>query len=223
MTRTCSSTLGDNDYLESPRSFGRTGRGASAGRVAPGCAWAACSGTTTTRPAAGGYELKTLGMPGPYYTRRLGGGEVQLFFLDSNSVSSRQTAWLEQQLSDSTATWKIALFHHPPYTCGGHSGNTQVVRELGAALRAVRRPTRSLGARSQLPALRGAERRHVRRPRRWRRARSTRCAAVRARIRGESAPSYQHGFLYVSATDSQLDVSAVDMRGRTTDHVRLTP
>ena len=27
----------------------------------------------------------------------------------------------------------------------------------------------------------------------------------------------------LSATDSQLDVSAVDMRGRTTDHVRLTP
>ncbi len=44
-----------------------------------------------------------------------------------------------------------------------------------------------------------------------------------ARTRGAVRSLYQHGFLYVSATDSQLDVSAVDMRGRTTDHVRLTP
>jgi hypothetical protein len=33
----------------------------------------------------------------------------------------------------------------------------------------------------------------------------------------------EHGFLYVSATDAKLDVSAVDLRGRVRDHVALTP
>ena len=44
-------------------------------------------------------------------------------------VSATETAWLEQQLSESVATWKIAVFHHPPYTCGGHAGDTRVARE----------------------------------------------------------------------------------------------
>ena len=29
---------------------------------------------------------------------------------------------------DEGGRWKIALFHHPPYTCGGHAGDAGVVR-----------------------------------------------------------------------------------------------
>jgi calcineurin-like phosphoesterase family protein len=215
-------TLGDNDYLSSPSQFWANWQKSFGWTRRSGLRVGGVLGNHDYETARGRYELKTLGMPGPYYTRRLGGGEVQLFFLDSNNVSSRQRAWLEQQLSDSTATWKIALFHHPPYTCGGHSGNTQVVRDwvplferYGVQLvlsghdhnyqRFARRNGVTYvvhgGGAAPLYSLRGCPSSYPRRVR----------------------SLYQHGFLYVSATDSQLDVSAVDMRGRTTDHVRLTP
>ena len=161
-------------------------------------------------------------MPGPYYTRKLGDGEVQLFFLDSNVVSATQTAWLEQQLSESTATWKIALFHHPPYTCGGHAGNLDVARrwvplfedygvqlvlsghdhnyQRFAARNGVTYVVDGGGA-AGLYRMHGCPRSYP--PR------------VRA--------LYQHGFLYVTASDSQLDVFAVDLRGRAIDRFRLTP
>jgi len=35
--------------------------------------------------------------------------------LDATSSWEEQTAWLESQLSGTTATWKIAIFHFPPY------------------------------------------------------------------------------------------------------------
>ena len=44
----------------------------------------------------GRYQFRTLGMPGPYYMRRL--GDAQLFLLNSNAITDRQTAWLEKQL-----------------------------------------------------------------------------------------------------------------------------
>jgi 3',5'-cyclic AMP phosphodiesterase CpdA len=168
----------------------------------------------------GRYELKMLGMPGPYYTRKL--GDVQLFFLDSNAISTRQTRWLEQQLSDSVATWKVALFHHPPYTCGLHSGDADVVRswvrlfetygvqlvlsghdhnyQRFAARNGVTYVVHGGGA-AGLYRLHGCP--------------SSYPPRVRAR--------YEHGFLYVSATEDRLDVSAVDLRGRVSDHFSLTP
>ncbi len=72
----------------------------------------------------GAYELETLGMPRRFYTRRA--GDVQLFLLDSNEITTAQTRWLRRALRASTARWKIAAFHHPPWACGGHSGHDEV-------------------------------------------------------------------------------------------------
>ncbi|MEI6501464.1 MAG: metallophosphoesterase, partial [Armatimonadota bacterium] len=36
--------------------------------------------------------------------------------LDSNLPASSQVPWLEQQLGNSSATWKFVMFHHPLYS-----------------------------------------------------------------------------------------------------------
>jgi calcineurin-like phosphoesterase family protein len=214
--------LGDNDYLESPRLFRANWQRSFGWARRRGLRVGGVLGNHDYEIGRGAYELATLGMPGRYYTRRLGEGEVQLFFLDSNDVTARQTAWLEEQLSDSAATWKIAVFHHPPYTCGGHAGNADVAKrwvplfqDYGVQLVlsghdhnyqrfAARNGVTYVvdgGGGAGLYPLRGCPRSYPR------------------RVRG----LYEHGFLYVTATDGELDVSAVDMRGRTRDHVTLSP
>lgn len=35
--------------------------------------------------------------------------------IDATSSTEAQTEWIEQQLNNSTATWKFAMFHFPPY------------------------------------------------------------------------------------------------------------
>ena len=172
MTRTCSSHSATTTISRARASSGPTGRRLRLGSSRRACGSAECSATTTTRLGRGAYELKTLGMPGRYYTAQARGGRPALLPRLERDHDHGRRGWLEEQLSQSTATWKIALFHHPPYTCGGHSGDTRRRRKLGAALRAVRRPARPLRARPRLPALRGAKRRHVRRPRRRRGCRS---------------------------------------------------
>jgi predicted phosphodiesterase len=118
--------LGDNDYTRSPGRFRENWRKSFGWARRTGLRVAGVLGNHDYEVGRGRYEFRLLGMPGPYYTRRL--GDVQLFFLDSTVPTDRQTAWLEQQLADSTSTWKLAVLHHPPYTCGGHSGDGFVQR-----------------------------------------------------------------------------------------------
>jgi len=213
-------TLGDNDYLESASLFRANWQKAFGWARRSGLRVGGVLGNHDYELGRGAYELKTLGMPGRYYTRKL--GDVQLFFLDSNAITTRQTRWPEQQLADSTATWKIALFHHPAYTCGGHAGDIDVVRgwvplfesygvqlvlsghdhnyQRFAAQNGVTYVVDGGGA-AGLYRLHPCPRSYP--PR------------VLARMR--------HGFLYVSATDDRLDVSAVAMRGPLIDHFTLTP
>ncbi|HEX3074362.1 MAG TPA: metallophosphoesterase family protein, partial [Ignavibacteriales bacterium] len=54
---------------------------------------------------------------GTYYTFTY--GNVQFFALNTNfdvSAGSAQCNWFESELAKSTAKWKIAYHHHPPYT-----------------------------------------------------------------------------------------------------------
>jgi acid phosphatase type 7 len=57
--------------------------------------------------------------PAPEYYYTFTYGNVQFFMIDSNRdlhEGSEQYNWLEWELSKSTAMWKIAMHHHPPYT-----------------------------------------------------------------------------------------------------------
>ncbi len=49
--------------------------------------------------------------------------DTQFFVLDSNYMDKDQQAWLEKELRESNAKWKIAYFHHPLYSSGGAHGS----------------------------------------------------------------------------------------------------
>jgi acid phosphatase len=118
-------TLGDNDYTRSPAAFKRNWQAAFGWLDGAGVKVAGTLGNHDYEVDRGRYELATLGMPSPYYSRRI--GNVELFLLDSNAIDDAQTAWLSRRLRASSARWKIVAFHHPPYSCGFHSGNRTVV------------------------------------------------------------------------------------------------
>ena len=46
---------------------------------------------------------------------------VRFFALDSTALDGEQMQWLERELSESEAEWKIAFLHHPLYTSGRYS------------------------------------------------------------------------------------------------------
>jgi acid phosphatase type 7 len=70
-------------------------------------------------------------------------GPVDFFALDSSCVigmaspercsPATQAQWLEQELARSRAPWKVAFFHHPPWSSGAH-GSEDAVRLLFAPL-----------------------------------------------------------------------------------------
>jgi 3',5'-cyclic AMP phosphodiesterase CpdA len=47
---------------------------------------------------------------------------VDFFALDSNYMDPQQLAWIENQLKDSTAKWKVCFFHHPMFTAATFHG-----------------------------------------------------------------------------------------------------
>jgi 3',5'-cyclic AMP phosphodiesterase CpdA len=118
-------TLGDNDYTESPTAFQGNWAESFGWTEAAGVRVAGVLGNHDVHVDGGRYEFGALGMPGRYYRRAV--GSVELFLLDSNSVDSVQTGWLRRALARSRARWRIAVLHHPPYTCGGYGSETRVV------------------------------------------------------------------------------------------------
>jgi hypothetical protein len=64
-----------------------------------------------------------------YYTLKKGDGLIEFFMLDSTDFDSTQTGWLTNALSNSTAKWKIAAFHHPLYSSAKKHGSDEGLRE----------------------------------------------------------------------------------------------
>jgi len=42
----------------------------------------------------------------------------------------KQLAWFEEKLKADTSRWKVAFFHHPPYSSGGKHGSSSSLREV---------------------------------------------------------------------------------------------
>ncbi len=118
-------TLGDNDYTASPSSFLTNWRESFGWLPRAGVRVAGTLGNHDVRVDSGRYQFAALGMPHSYYSRCV--ANVELFLLDSNSVSATQTGWLRRRLARSKARWKIVAFHHPAYTCGGYRSDPAVV------------------------------------------------------------------------------------------------
>lgn len=65
----------------------------------------------------------------PYYTFSPK-ADVRFFVLESTYPEPGQIRWLEDELTKSGSTWKIAVFHHPLYSSGGRHGSSLALREV---------------------------------------------------------------------------------------------
>jgi acid phosphatase len=92
----------------------------------------ACLGNHDVRTDNGEPQIRYPGfnMGGRYYTFRR--AAVQFFALDTNQNNhwKAQLVWLEQQLSNSNAPWKIVFGHHPIYSSGFYGVNQKLVRDF---------------------------------------------------------------------------------------------
>jgi 3',5'-cyclic AMP phosphodiesterase CpdA len=212
-------TLGDNDYTESPDAFRENWEASFGWLSGAGVRVAGVLGNHDVRVERGRYEYDELGMPNRYYRRAV--GPVELYLLDSNSVDSAQTAWLRRSLARSRARWRIAVFHHPAFTCGSYLSNPAVVARWVPLFERYR--VRIVLSGHDHNYQRFAPRRGVRylvhgagRPTHYDLRRCP--AGYPRRVVGRK----EQGFLYLVMRAGRLDGYAVDMAGRRTDHFALT-
>ena len=77
--------------------------------------------------------IERIGEEGHFYSQVY--GPVEFFIVDSSTplitgnAAEDQREWLEGALAASTAKWKIAVHHHPPYGSGPKRGSNITVRE----------------------------------------------------------------------------------------------
>ncbi len=74
------------------------------------------------------YELFNMGGK-RYYSFKAPKEDVRFFAIDSTYLVPEQLKWLEDELRKSGENWKIAYFHHPPYSSGDRHGSDDVVRK----------------------------------------------------------------------------------------------
>ncbi len=65
-----------------------------------------------------------------YYSFKAPKQSVRFFALESTYPGKEQLAWLEKALQESTEDWKIAFFHHPPYSSGDRHGSDLRLRKV---------------------------------------------------------------------------------------------
>jgi hypothetical protein len=75
-------------------------------------------------------KAATWRMPAAYYT--FTAGPVQFFALDTQSVAAaqKQREWLDRELSNSRARWKIVYGHHPIYSDGNYEDRPDLIASL---------------------------------------------------------------------------------------------
>lgn len=55
---------------------------------------------------------------------------VSFYALNSNYLDKKQLDWLVAELSKDKNSWRVAFFHHPPYSSGGRHGSDEEVRTI---------------------------------------------------------------------------------------------
>jgi hypothetical protein len=65
-----------------------------------------------------------------YYSFKAPKQSVRFFVLESSYLVPEQVEWLETQLKEFHDDWKIAYFHHPPYSSGDRHGSDTRLREV---------------------------------------------------------------------------------------------
>jgi len=55
---------------------------------------------------------------------------VSFYALNSNYLDKKQLDWLTAELAKDPNAWRVAFFHHPPYSSGGRHGSDDEVRAV---------------------------------------------------------------------------------------------
>jgi 3',5'-cyclic AMP phosphodiesterase CpdA len=210
--------LGDNDYTASPNAFHANWEMSFGWTRAAGVNVTGVLGNHDVRVEGGRYEFDELRMPRRYFRRVL--GPVELYLLDSNNVDAAQTTWLRRTLARSRARWRIAVAHHPAFSCGTYSSHPAVVARWVPLFERYR--VRLVLSGHDHNYQRFAPRRGVRyvvhgggNPRLYPLKRCP--AGYPRRVRG----ALERGFVYLVARPGRLDGWAVTPAGRRTDHFVL--
>ncbi len=95
-----------------------------------GVKFQACLGNHDIRSNNGNDQLKyaAFNMKERYYTYSR--DQVQFFVLDTNGNADMKTqlTWLEKELANSKAPWKIVYGHHPIYASGVYGSNPEFIK-----------------------------------------------------------------------------------------------
>lgn len=67
-------------------------------------------------------------MPERYF--KLAGDDVDYFALDTENLDASQLQWIEKELKNSTAHWKIVYSHHPVFSGGLHGDSDLLKNKL---------------------------------------------------------------------------------------------
>jgi predicted MPP superfamily phosphohydrolase len=118
--------VGDNIYPDGGgRHFEKKFARPYAGLIRDGVKFHAVLGNHDVRDGRGDQcQYPLFNMNGQcHYTLKKGDGLAEFFMIDSTAFDMAQAGWLEGVLKESTAKWKIAVFHHPIYSSGEEHGS----------------------------------------------------------------------------------------------------
>ena len=120
--------VGDNMYgPERPSDYARKFEQPYAALLNDGVSFRAALGNHDEREQR---LYKHFNMDGKsYYTWKPREEDVRFFFLESTYPDETQLKWMETELANAKEKWKIALFHHPPYSSGGRHGSNIPIRD----------------------------------------------------------------------------------------------
>jgi len=207
--------LGDNDDTEDPSAFQANWEASFGWTRAAAVDVSGVLGNHDVRVEGGRYQFDQPQMPRRYFRRLV--GPIELYLLDSNNVDAAQTTWLRRTLARSRARWRIAVSHHPAFSCGKYSSHRTIVREWVPLFE--RYSVRLVLAAHDHNYQRFAPRRGVRyvlhgggNPRLYALRRCP--AGYPRRLRA----AFEGGFLYLVVRGGRLDGYAVTPAGRKTDH-----
>lgn len=118
--------LGDNVYEDGdPSKLGERVFAPFSGVLDGGTQLLAVLGNHDVDSGFGDAQAAGLGMPAAWYATRF--DDVLVMALDSNRPNDEnQLDFLTRTLASATETWKIVIFHHPPYSGGWHGSDMAV-------------------------------------------------------------------------------------------------
>jgi predicted MPP superfamily phosphohydrolase len=123
--------VGDNIYPDGGgRHFEKKFARPYAGLIREGVKFHAVLGNHDVRDGRGDQcQYPLFNMNGQcHYTIKKGDGLAEFFMIDSTAFDMTQAGWLEGVLKESTAKWKIAVFHHPIYSSAEEHGSDVALR-----------------------------------------------------------------------------------------------